>query len=120
ERRYEALLESMPQMVWLADASGAIQYTNRRWMEYTGLNNENAGRLGWDRILHPEDRERSWDAWRAAAEAGSIFEIEHRLRRAADQSYRWHLVRAVPMKGRDGEIINWFGTCTDVEDQKQA
>jgi two-component system, cell cycle sensor histidine kinase and response regulator CckA len=120
ERRYEALLECMPQMVWVADASGAIQYTNRRWIEYTGLTIENAGRLGWDRVLHSDDRERSWEAWRAATESGVIFEIEHRLRRAADQSYRWQLVRAVPVKSRDGEITNWFGTCTDVDDQKQA
>jgi signal transduction histidine kinase len=53
-------------------------------------------------------------------ESGAVFEIEHRLLRAADQSYRCHLVRAVPMKNPTGEVINWFGTCTEVESQKQA
>src|SRR5579863_8271991 len=120
ERRYETLLEAMPLMVWMADPDGRLQYANRRWLDYTGLEIENAGPPGWDAVLHPEDRERTAEAWRRAAESGSIFEIEHRLRYAADGSYRWYLVRAVPMKDRAGRVTNWLGTCTEVENQKQA
>jgi PAS domain S-box-containing protein len=120
ERRYELLLEAMPQMVWIANAEGVIEYANRRWLEYTGLSLETAGRMGWDQVLHPEDRELTSSAWQSAMEAGSVFEIEHRLLRAADQCYRCHLVRAVPMKNPTGQVINWFGTCTDVEGRKQA
>ena len=71
-------------------------------------------------VLHPEDRERTWTAWEQARQAGSVFEIEHRLKRAADDRYRWHLVRAVPFGGNAGEITNWFGTCTEIENQKHA
>jgi PAS domain S-box-containing protein len=117
---YEALLEALPQMVWKADAEGVVYYANRRWLDYTGLSLENSGRLGWDVVLHSEDRERTWEAWASATKSGGLFEIEHRLRRAADQSYRWHLVRAAPLKNRAGAVTHWVGTCTDIEDQKQA
>src|SRR5205085_4089233 len=120
ERRYAMLLEAMPQMVWTANAEGVVEYANRRWLEYTGLSPETAGQLGWEKVLHPEDREATLSAWRSAAQSGSTFETEHRLRRACDQTYRWHLVRAVPMKNAAGEVMNWFGTCTEVESQKQA
>ncbi len=120
ERRYETLLEAMPQMVWTAAADGTLQYANRRWLEYLGVSVEGAGRLGWDTVLHSEDRERTEMAWKSAAETASTFEIEHRLQRASDGAHRWHLVRAVPMKNRAGEVTSWFGTCTEVENQKQA
>src|SRR5207253_3224873 len=74
----------------------------------------------WDQVLHPEDRERTSRTWQQATESGSIFEIEHRLLRASDRSYRWHLSRAVPMKNPTGEVTHWLGTCTEVESQKQA
>lgn len=118
-RRYQVLLEAIPEMVWTANAEGRVLYANNRWLEYTGLTLENAVRLGWDRAVHPDDQERSWSAHQQAVESGSAVEIEHRLRRALDGSYRWHLVRAVPMRNAGGETT-WFGTCTDIEDQKQA
>jgi PAS domain S-box-containing protein len=122
ERRYQMLLEAIPQMVWSAGAEGRVEYANRRWFEYTGLVREEAeaAHLGWDSLLHPEDRERTWREWRQARKSGSAFEIEHRVRRASDGSYRWHLVRAVPLLTGAGEISHWLGTCTDIEDQKQA
>jgi PAS domain S-box-containing protein len=119
-RRYQTLLEAIPQMVWMADAAGRVEYANRQWCEYTGLSIEQAGQLGWDAVLHPEDREGTLIAWEQARQAGSVFEIEHRLKRAVDSSYRWHLVRAVPFGGNAEEITNWFGTCTEIENQKQA
>jgi PAS domain S-box-containing protein len=119
-RQYQTLLEAIPQMVWMANAAGCLEYANRQWCEYTGLRIEQAGQLGWDAVLHPEDREGTLTAWEQARRTGSVFEIEHRLKRAADGSYRWHLVRAVPFGGTAGEITNWFGTCTEIENQKQA
>lgn len=122
ERRYQILLEAIPQMVWSANTEGRVEYANRRWFEYTGSAPEEAAaaHLGWDRLLHPEDRERTWSEWNQARESGSAFEIEHRVRRASDGSYRWHLVRAVPLRTGAGEISSWLGTCTDIEDQRQA
>jgi PAS domain S-box-containing protein len=118
-RYLQNLLEAIPQMVWTANAEGRLQYANQRWTEYTGLAVAEAERLGWNQCLHPDDRYRTLEAWESAIASGSVFEIEHRLRRASDGSYRWHLVRAVPMRSA-GELTNWLGTCTEIEDQKQA
>jgi PAS domain S-box-containing protein len=124
ERRYRILLEAIPQMVCSADTEGRVEYANRLWLEYTGLALQKAesepAHLAWERLLHPQDRRRTWIAWKKARESGSAFEIEHRLRRASDGSYRWHLVRAVPLRAGTGEIANWLGTCTEIEAQKQA
>jgi len=119
-RQYQTLLEAIPQMVWTADADGRVEYANCQWAEFTGLDAVHAGQLGWDDLVHAEDRERTWSAWNQARQAGAVFEIEHRLRRASDGSYRWHLARAVPFRGAHGQITNWFGTCTEIENQKQA
>ena len=101
-------------MVWMSDAHGAVEYANSHWFDYSGLNLGEGGPLGWDELLHPEDQERSWEAWAKAREAATAFEIENRLK-GADGSYRWHLVRAVPFRGTGHEIANWFGTCTEIE-----
>jgi len=120
ERRYGSLLEAMPQMVWTADGDGCVKYANRRWLEYTGLSLRDASHFGWDHALAAEDRDRTWSAWQSAKASATPFEIEHRLRRASDGSYRWHLVRGVPMKNGNGLVSEWFGTCTEIESQKQA
>jgi PAS domain S-box-containing protein len=109
-RRYQVLLEAIPQMVWTTNAEGRMD---------TGLAVKEAERLGWEQLLLWDDRERTLSAWNSAVASGSPFEIEHRLRRASDGSYRWHLVRAVPVRTGDGSITNWFGTCTEIEDRKQ-
>ena len=70
--------------------------------------------------MHPEDRERTLSAWAQAAETGSAFEIEHRLKRASDGEFRWHLVRAIPFRDSGGRITRWLGTCTEIESHKQA
>lgn len=119
-RQYQILLEAIPQMVWMANADGRAEYANSKWFEYTGLSHHQLGELGWDLLLHPEDLERTWAAWDHARQTGAVFEIEHRLKRESDGSYRWHLVRAVPFRGASGEVAKWFGTCTDIENQKVA
>ena len=119
-RQYKNLLNAIPQMVWMADPEGRVEYANGQWFEYTGQGLEEAGPVGWDDLLHPEDRERTSAAWTQARGAGSAFEIEHRLRRAKDGSYRWYLVRATPFRDDAGRIINWFGSGTEIESQKQA
>ena len=117
-RRCQVLLEAIPQMVWTANAEAQVEYANSRWLEYTGLSLPDA-KLEWDRLVDPEDSERTRTAWKQAVESGSVFEIEHRLRRAADGAYRWHLVRAVPMRGGNEDIARWFGTCTDIESHRR-
>jgi len=115
----QSLLGAIPQMVWMANAEGRVEYANGRWFEYTGRGMEEGGMVGSD-LLHPEDRERTLSAWAQAAETGSEFEIEHRLRRASDGAFRWHLVRAIPFRDSSGRITRWLGTCTEIESHKQA
>jgi signal transduction histidine kinase/CheY-like chemotaxis protein len=71
-------------------------------------------------VLHPEDVQRCIDVWTAAVRGGSEYSIEYRLLRASDHTYRWHLGRGLAMRDKDGRIVKWFGTCTDIHDQKTA
>ncbi len=120
ERRYQTLLEAMPQMVWTANAGGCLEYANQPWINYMGMQVKEAPGAICEELIHPDDREATGIAWRQAAGAGSVFEIEHRLRRSADAHYRWHLVRAIPLRNPAGEIVSWLGTSTDIESQKRA
>ena len=119
ENRFHLLADAMPQMVWTARPDGGLDYFNQRWLDYSALTFEQSEGSGWGSVVHPADAQRSIDAWTRSVRSGEALEIECRVRRA-DGVYRWHLVRAVPMRGSDGEILRWFGTNTDIEDQKAA
>lgn len=110
----EALAESVPHLVWIADASGALVYLNRRWSDYTGL----PAHDDWAAAFHPDDREPVMQRFAQALRSGEAFTAEVRLR-AADGSHRWHVLRALPV-GDDPATRRWYGGFTDIEDQKQA
>ena len=120
EQRYRSLADAMPQIVWTARADGYTDYYNGRWFEYTGMTLEQTEGWGWQPVVHPDDLEKSLRAWATAVETGTSYEIEYRFRRAQDGSYRWHLGRSVPMRDEEGRIVKWFGTATDIDDQKRA
>lgn len=119
ERRYRALAQAVPHIVWTARPDGAVDYFNQRWFEYTGCSVEQASG-SWLGILHPEDLARCRASWENAMRSGEMFQAECRLRRASDGAFRWHLCRAVPEQSPSGEILSWVGTFTDIEDQKRA
>jgi PAS domain S-box-containing protein len=119
EQRYRFLAESIPQMVWTARPDGALDYYNQRWSDYTGMTSEQTQSEGWKPILHPDDYQRTGEVWDRSIATGSVFSIEYRLKRANDQMYRWHLGRAVPFRDENNTIVKWFGTCTDIDDQKR-
>ena len=119
EADFRILAEAMPQIVWIARADGWHIYFNQHWMDYTGLTLEESVGHGWNKPFHPDDRQRALDAWQQATQTIGTYSIESRLRRA-DGVYRWWLVRGVPLKGANGEILKWFGTCTDIHDLKVA
>ena len=119
ESRYQFLAESIPEIVWTAGPDGSIDYYNQRWFEYTGMTLEQTRGWGWQPVIHPEDIERCLKRWAKSVATGEEYQIEYRLRRV-DGSYRWHLGRATPMRDESGQIVRWFGTCTDIDDQKRA
>jgi PAS domain S-box-containing protein len=120
EQRYRFLCESMPQIIWTATPDGNIDYCNKRCFDYTGMTFEEVREWHWERLLHPDDIWNARDRWSHARRSGRAYQVEYRLKRAADGAYRWHLGRAQPLRGVDGEIIQWVGTLTDIDDQKRA
>ncbi|MDD4928616.1 MAG: ATP-binding protein [Gallionella sp.] len=119
EHKFRTLTDAMPQMVWIAKPSGEHTYLNQKWVDYTGLSLEESYGHGWIEPFHPDDRQRAWDAWQHATKTDSIYSVECRLRRA-DGVYRWWLIRGVSQHDPDGFIVNWFGTCTDITEQKKT
>ena len=116
---YRVLADTMPQLAWSSRPDGVHDYFNRRWHEYSGLSADQAQGVGWAQLLHDDDRSSSVIFWKAALQAGHAYETEARFRRN-DGAYRWFIVRALPARGADGQILRWFGTATDIEEQKRG
>jgi PAS domain S-box-containing protein len=122
-KKLELDLDTMPQIVWTADAGGDLIYLNQHWYDYTGDNRtefSHQGKAGEQlaACLHPEDSERQLDHWQAYIASGHVFELEVRVKRALDGAYRWHLNRGVPIRNQAGAITRWVGTATDIHDHK--
>ncbi|WP_404376748.1 EAL domain-containing protein [Vreelandella aquamarina] len=118
EAEFRTLVETIPQIVWVTRPDGWHIDFNQYWLDYTGLTLEESLGFGWNPPFHPEDRERAAKRWLQATSSGEPYEIEYRLRRW-DGVYRWMLGRALPMRDAKGNIVKWFGTCTDIDDLKR-
>ncbi|WP_088891328.1 PAS domain-containing sensor histidine kinase [Leptolyngbya ohadii] len=118
EFHYRYLAESIPQLVWTANPLGGLIDVNQRWLDYTGLTLDQTQGDGWTTAVHPDDLPDLLQQWTIACEQATLYRAECRMRRQ-DGLYRWHLVQAVPLKNEQNQIIKWFGTSTDIEDQKQ-
>jgi PAS domain S-box-containing protein len=114
---FKLLAESIPHLVWTADAGGYTDYFNQRWYNYTGGTPEDSIGWEWQRFIHVEDLSRCKARWRTAIETGEGYETEYRVLRH-DGAFRWHIGRALPVHDKEGVIIKWFGTCTDVHNQR--
>lgn len=119
EERYRYLAEAIPQLVWTTDANGESDFFNQNWCEYTGLTFEQSLGSGWLAALHPEDVQNADEVWSDAVKNRTIYNNEYRFKRAFDNSYRWQLARGLPLKDEQGFVVKWFGTCTDIHEQKQ-
>ena len=117
EARFRQLADAMPQIVFAATPDGNVDYFNRQWYEYTGLPEGSIGFESWRHVHTEEGLRRVMEVWPEALRTGKPYEIEYRLRRA-DGAFRWHLGRALPVRDASGEIVRWFGTNTDIHDQK--
>ncbi|MCO5168265.1 MAG: PAS domain S-box protein [Planctomycetes bacterium] len=120
EARFRRLADAMPQLVWVARPDGHHEYFNQRWYDYSGATPAESEGEGWARLLHPDDRARTLEAWRGCLASGEPYGIEYRFRRGADGAYRWFLGRAEPVRDEAGAVVRWFGTCTEVEELKRA
>ncbi len=116
---FQNIADSIDQMIWSTRPDGYHDYYNRRWYEYTGVADGSTDGDAWNEMFHPDDRERAWEVWRASLETGQRYHIEYRLRHHSGE-YRWVLGRAQPVRGPDGAIQRWYGTCTDIHDLKIA
>jgi PAS domain S-box-containing protein len=114
------LTETIPQMLWSADADGGVDYCNRRALDYTGLSMEQVRGTGWMKTVHPDDIEKMAQAWMAAVLTGEPFQYEFRCFCAADHTYRWCISSALPLRDQESRILKWFGSVMDLHDWKES
>ena len=120
EAEFQFLADFIPQLVWITDPAGFHTYFNQRWTDYTGY--ALADSLGpdmWNNLLHPADQARARRVWGHSLATGEDYEIEYRFK-SKEGDYRWFLGQALPRHDAAGRLVAWFGTCTDIHDQKLA
>ena len=113
EEHFRLLADSVPQLVWTAGPDGRIEYMSARRERYGAT-----GGTDWEGIIHPDDRRATAEVWLRASETGLPYEMEHRLF-VVGKGYAWHLSRASPLLDAQGAVVRWYGTTTDIDEQKQ-
>ncbi len=119
EAQFLAFAQAMPNHVWAANPQGQLDWFNEGALVYSGHRAEDLAGDRWAGIVHPDDLQDAAAVWSDALTSGNTYETEFRIRRA-DGTYRWHLVRAQPIRDAAGTIIRWVGTNTDIHDQKEV
>ena len=120
EENLRVLAETVPQLVWTTRPDGLVEYWNQRWYDYSGSSPEQSSGHGWNQFLHPDDYQHTLTVWRHALATGEPYEIEYRLKDGQTGTYRWFLARGTPVRDETGQIVKWFGTCTDIDEQKRT
>ena len=120
EERFRQMANSMPQIVWTARPDGYLDYYNERWYEFTGFDRSLGGDQSWAPLLHPDDRQLCYDIWYGSVRSGEPYQIEYRFWDRREKRWRWFMGRALPARDAAGEIVKWFGTCTDIDEQKRT
>lgn len=113
----DAIVQTAPDIIFSRQPDGGRDYISGRFYEYTGAPAGSAVGLGWLEYLHPDDKEASVQHWMRCVESGETYESEYRIR-GADAQYRWFRARAVPLRDADGNVVKWYGTCSDIHDSK--
>jgi len=119
ELRLRTIIDTIPAMAWCALPDGFAEFHNQRWLDYTGLSDEEARGWGWRTAIHPEDAEAAVNDWRDIVASTKPREGERLIRRF-DGEYRRHMYRAEPLMDEQGNVVRWYGTLTDIEDRKRA
>lgn len=118
ELYFQKMAEAIPDLIWTANIDGAVDYGNGNLLQYTGKTIKEVVGGAWTDVIHPDDLDSCFGKWKNALQTGEPYQVEYRVR-AKDGSFRWFLGRANPIRNSAGEIIKWFGVCTDIESQKQ-
>lgn len=118
DAHFRALADSISHFAWMADAKGWIFWYNQRWCDYTGTSLDEMRGWGWKAVHHPDHVDRVVRNIQRSLDTGEPWEDTHPLR-GADGGYRWFLSRAVPIRDKQGRITRWFGTNTDITEQKE-
>jgi len=113
------VMDFMPQLVWNTSPDGKADFFNQVYLDYSGLPLEELKGTGWVELIHPDDLHSSNFIWQQALEGGGRYVVEHRLR-SREGKYRWFLTRGVPLRDETGQIVKWYGTSTDIQEQKMA
>jgi PAS domain S-box-containing protein len=119
ERRFRQVTEGIPQMVWITRPDGYHEYFNQRWYDYTGTKPGQTDGEGWSHLLHPEDQAATFAAWQRALATGEPYRVEYRFKNGTTGEYHWFIGEALPLRDKHNRIVKWFGTCTDIDQQKQ-
>ena len=118
ERRFRTLSEGVPQLVWRAVDYGTWSWTSPQWTTFTGQPGHDSHGWRWLDMVHPDDRETARAAWARARLTGA-FEVDYRLRHVRDRRYRWFTSRATPVRDDQGQLVEWLGTSTDIDDLRR-
>lgn len=114
ESLFRTMCEASPHLIWTCEQSGISDFFNAQWCIYVGHSMNQCLKEGWLSAVHPEDLPRVSASWAKTLAEGSDYQLELRLRRH-DGKYRWHTLRALPLRDQDGTISKWCGSCTDIE-----
>jgi diguanylate cyclase (GGDEF)-like protein/PAS domain S-box-containing protein len=117
ETFFRTLAKTIPEIVWTARSDGLIDFASDRWYQYTGQTPQPDKEMAWKEVVHPDDLAVCYATWQECLRTGAPYEMEYRLRNPTGL-YHWFLARATPVRDAEGKILKWFGTCTDIEDQK--
>jgi PAS domain S-box-containing protein len=120
EEYYRFLANSVPDQVWTATPNGALEYVNDRVTSYFERTFDEMIGAGWQDVVHPDDLPGTVASWTDSVTTGAPYEVEFRLRRASDGQYLSHVARALPLRDRQGRIVKWFGTNTNISERKRS
>ncbi len=119
EIELQTIIDALPAQAWASRPDGYNIYCNQQWLDYSGFTQETARGWTYRETIHPDDADYFLKQWNELSAIGAALEVEARFRRV-DGEYRWFLIRAVPVRDENGQILKWFGTNTDIDDRKKA
>ncbi len=118
EEQFRTLADTIPNLAWMANADGFVFWHNRRWFDYTGTTQEEVQGWGWQSVHDPAQLRAVLERWKESIATGNPFEMVHGLRRW-DGEFRLFLTRVAPVRDHTGTVVRWFGSSTDIDEQKQ-